>query len=442
VSARGRHAGVAREERLGRDTGFVVAGQVAAVVSAFLFTLVGARLLSVEDFGALSWALSWLAFLAVLGQFGLTQVATITLARRDTGDAPTVVRRLLLAQAAGVGVVVGLWALAVGPLAAGAGTPPGIYAPLVALVAVWLPAAAVGPVVVNALRARGRFGWSLVFGEHVRRVLLIGLLAGTAAAATGTPLTTVLWWAVGLESAVYAAAVLVLLRIARADEGPGDAAAASPWALLHLGSAFTVVTLTSAAVPQAGVWLLAAFAPVEEVAVLSVAVRIALLLLTPAAIGMRTLAPRIAAAHERGRLPALEGAIRRFTLWSTAVTTLAVLVLAATGAWLLPAVFGAGYGEALVPTLLMAVGVLVNAWTGPCAVLLSHAGHQRTVATSSALAAAAFFGLSVLLAPSWGAEGVAAAAAVAMSTRNVALARIAHRSLGVRTVPALGRREG
>jgi O-antigen/teichoic acid export membrane protein len=340
-------------------------------------------------------------------------------------------------------VVALLWWLAVGPLAAAAGTPPEAYVPLVALVALWLPAAAVGPVVVNALRARGRFGWSLVFGEHVRRVLLIGLIAGTAGAATAAPLTTVLWWAVALESAVHAAAVVVLLWVVRADGlRDGGGPAASPWSLLRAGSAFTVATLTSASVPQAGVWLLAAFAPVAEVAVLSVAVRIVLLLLTPAAIGMRTLAPRIAAAHERGRLPALEGTIRRFTLWSTAVTTLAVLVLAATGTWLLPAVFGAGYGEALLPTLLMSVGVLVNAWTGPCSVLLSHAGHQRTVATSSALAAAAFFGLSVGLAPSWGAEGVAVAAAVAMSARNLSLARIARRSLGVSTVPALGRREG
>ncbi|MGY1722115.1 lipopolysaccharide biosynthesis protein [Blastococcus sp. SYSU DS0533] len=435
--SRGRHVAVAPPGRLRRDVVLVAAGQVGAVLSAFLFTVVGARLLTPAGFGALSWALSWLAFLAVLGQWGLTQVATVTLARQDGGDATTVVRRLLLAQGAGVGAVALLWWLGIGPLAAAAGTPTGVYAPLVALVALWLPAAAVGPVVVNALRARGRFGWALVFGEHVRRLLLVGLIAGTAS--TGIPLATVLWWAVAAESAVNGAAVLVLLRVAGTDPG-GSGPVASPWSLLRLGSAFTVATLTSAAVPQAGVWLLAVFAPVAEVAVLSVAVRVALLLLAPAAIGMRTLAPRIAAAHERGRLPALEGTIRRFTLWTTAVTAAGVLALAATGRWLLPAVFGEGYGAALGPTLIISAGALVNAWTGPCSVLLSHAGHQRTVALSSALAALAFFGLSVCLAPFWGASGVATAAAVAMCTRNLRLARTARRALGVTTVPELPRR--
>jgi O-antigen/teichoic acid export membrane protein len=283
----------------------------------------------------------------------------------------------------------------------------------------------------------------VVFGEHIRRVLLVVVLVVTALSAAGATLLPALWWAVAFETVMYVTAVVVLLGVARRDGSTaGDSAlAGSSWALLRWGGAFTVVTLASAAIPQAGIWLLAGFAPVEEVAVLSVAVRIALLLITPAALAMRTLAPRIAAAHEAGRLPVLEDVLRRSAVWSTAATALAVAVIAATGSWLLPRVFGPAYADALPPTLLLAVGVLVNAWTGPCSVLLSHAGHQRTVAISSLMSGVAFCGLSVWWGRLGGADGAAAAAAVVMSVRNLWLARTARRVLGVRTIAVPRRRK-
>jgi O-antigen/teichoic acid export membrane protein len=194
-------------------------------------------------------------------------------------------------------------------------------------------------------------------------------------------------------------------------------------------------------VPQAGVWLLAVVAPVGEVAVFSVAVRIAVLVAVPTAIGMRTLAPRIAAASGSGRLAGLQEPVRRFAVWSTAATAAAVVVLAVAGPVLVPALFGAGYDAALAPALLMCAGVLVNAWTGPCSVVLSHAGRQRTVAVSSLVCALAFAGLAVWWGSVWGGTGVAAGAAVAMSLRNLTLASAAHRMLGIRTI-ALPRRKG
>ncbi len=417
----------------------VAAGQLAAVLSAFLLTLVGARVLPPDDFGALSWGLSWLTYLAVIAQFGLTQVATIAFARGDDGR---LLRRLLVAQAIPLLAVVLLWQGALGPLAAGTGTPPEAYRPLVLVVALWLPAAAVGPVVVNALRARDRFGLSLAFGEHVRRVVLIGALLALVAAAAGPALQTALWWTVGIETAVYALGVLVLARVVARPVEPAGEPAPTPAQLLRSGSGFTLATLASATIPQAGIWVLAAFAPVGEVAVFAVAVRIAVLLAVPTAIAMRTLAPRIAAASAAGRLSTLEGAIRRAATWSTLATAPAVLVLATAGHVLLPAVFGPDYRAALVPSLVLCAGVLVNAWTGPCSVVLSHAGHPRVVAVSALVAALAFFALSAWWAPLWGGTGVAAAAAVAMGARNLHLARAARSTLGIRTIARFARSGG
>jgi len=438
---------------LRRDTGLVAVGQLAAVVSAFLVTLVGARALPADEFGALSWALTWLTFLAVLAQFGLTQVATIAFAQQERKTHGALLRRLLLAQAIGVLVTAGLWQWVVGPVTAAAGTPPAAYRPLVLLVTLGLPVAALGPVLVNVLRVRDRFGAALVFGEHVRRVILVVVLlvaaVPTARAALG--------WTVAVETAVYLVGLLLEARvIALGGNGrhaaghlpagplPGEPAATmpvgSPWRLLGSGGAFTVATLASVTVPQAGVWLLAVVAPVEEVAVFSVAVRIAVLVAVPIAIGMRTLAPRIAAASGGGRVASLEEPVRRFAVWSTAVTALAVAVLAAAGPVLLPALFGAEYEAALVPALVMSVGVLVNAWTGPCSVVLSHAGRQRIVAVSAAVAALAFAGLSAWWGASEGSNGVAAAAAVAMSARNLHLAWVAQRTLGIRTIALPARR--
>jgi O-antigen/teichoic acid export membrane protein len=427
-----------RDRALRRDTVLVATGQLVAVLSGFLLTLVGARVLSPTDFGALSWALSWLAFLAVLAQFGLTQVATIAFARGDAGSPAVLLRRLLLAQAAAAALVVALWLAVVGPLTAGTGTPPEAYRPLVLVVALWLPAAAAGPVLVNVLRARARFGLALVFGEHVRRVLVIGVLLALAAAAATPSLRTALWWAVALETAVYLGAVLLLAGQVRGRGGPDGAPTA--WGLLRSGRAFTLATLASVTVPQAGIWLLALVAPAGEVAVLSVAVRIALLLAVPTAIGMRTLAPRVAAAAAAGRLPGLAEPVRRFAVWSTAATALGLAVLAAGGPWLVPAVFGEEYATALAPALVMGAGALVNAWTGPCSVLLSHAGRERVVAASALASSAAFVALALWWAGAWGATGVAAAAAVAMAGRNLYLARAAALALGIRTIALPARR--
>jgi O-antigen/teichoic acid export membrane protein len=452
-----------RDPALRRDTSLVAIGQLAAVVSAFLVTLVGARVLPIDEFGALSWALSWLTFLAVLAQFGLTQVATIVFAQEDRRTHRVLLRRLLLAQAVGVLVTAALWQWAVGPATAAAGTPPATYRPLVLLVTLWLPVAALGPVLVNVLRARARFGLALVFGEHVRRVVLVTvLLVAAAGAATAPSAQTALEWTVAVETAVYVLGLLLLVRVTApggdgrhraarvaADEPAAGAPAAdvgerdpggSPWRLLRSGSTFALATLASVTVPQAGVWLLAVVAPVEEVAVFSVAVRIAVLVAVPTAIGMRTLAPRIAVASRSGRLGTLEEPVRRFAVWSTAVTALAVVVLAAAGQVLLPALFGARYDAALAPALVMCAGVLVNAWTGPCSVVLSHAGRQRTVAVSSLLSSLAFAALATWWGGAWGGTGVAAAAAVAMSVRNLHLARAAHRTLGIRTIALPARR--
>jgi O-antigen/teichoic acid export membrane protein len=448
---------------LRHDTALVAVGQLAAVLSAFLVTLVGARMLPVDEFGALSWALSWLPFLAVLAQFGLTQVATIAFAQQEPRTHAILVRRMLLAQAVGVVVTAALWQSAVGPAAAAAGTPSTAYQPLVLLVTLWLPVAAVGPVLVNVLRARDRFGLALAFGEHVRRVVLVAvLLVAAAGAATAPSARTALAWTVGVETAVYLVGVLLLIRVVApggngrhavgrvaCDELVGGVpegglggrdAGGSPSQLLRSGGTFALATLASVTVAQAGVWLLALTAPVEEVAVFSVAVRISVLVAVPTAIGVRTLAPRIAAASGSGRLSTLQAPVRRFAVWSTAVTALAVGVLAAGGHVLLPALFGAEYGAALTPALVMCVGVLVNAWTGPCSVVLSHAGRQRIVALSALVSSLAFAGLATWWGGAWGGTGVAAAAAVAMSVRNLHLAWAAQRTLGIRTIALPARR--
>ena len=441
MTARTPTGGLPRERGVRRDVTLVAIGQLVAVVSAFLLTVVGARLLSPEEFGALSWALSWVTYLAVVAQLGLTQVATISLADPRLVRPQPVVQRLLVAQGVGLLLVVPVWWLLIGPVASGVGDPPTAYGPLIALTALWLPAAAVGPVVVNALRARGRSAAAVLFGEHVRRLVLVGLILMAALVPGGLGLRPVVAWAVALETVIYLVGVLVLLRETRVGDADADGAPIpTPSSMLRSGAGFTVATLASVTVPQAGVWLLAAFVPVGEVAVFSVAVRVALLVGTPTVIVMRTLAPRVVAAHRAGDLGRLEQTIRRSALWSTGATGLAVLGLAVGGRWLLPALFGQEYASALPAALILCVGMLVNAGTGPCSVVLSHAGRSRTVAASAVVSSLTFLVLAAWLASWAGGAGVAAAAAVAMSGRNLHLARAARRSLGITTLPSLSPR--
>jgi len=420
---------------------FVGAAQVLTVVSAFALTVVAARMLGGSRFGTLSWALSWLAFLGVIAQFGLSQLTTVRLGGPAKPTDLHVLDRLAVAQLIiSIGAAL-LWLVAIGPLVVSLSNDGSSYRPLILAVAVWIPAAAAGPVIVAGLRARRRFAASSVFGDHVRRIMLIAVLLVMRAIDPTIDVRSAALWAAALETSAFVYGFVSLrtgVRSAAVDRSDGAGSDDSPTGIIRQASAFAIPAVTSITIPQAGVWMLAFFDSSTQVGVLAVAARVAVLLAAPGAIGLRAFAPRIVHANEVGTLQSLEPSLRRFTTMAGLLTLMAAASIPIFGPWLMPLVFGDVYSDAVVPAAVLSLGYLVNVATGPCTILLSHTGRTRIVSQVAIWAAFGFIALTLLLSGPLGATGVAIAAAVTMSGRNLYLAFVVKRSMGMITAPSLG----
>jgi len=427
--------------RLRRDLMFVAGAQVLTVVSAFALTVVAARMLGGSRFGTLSWVLSWLAFLGVIAQFGLGQLTTVRLGGPAKPTDLHVLDRLAMAQVTmSVGAAL-VWLVAVGPLVVSLSNDSSSYRPLIVVVAVWIPVAAAGPVIVAGLRARGRFAASSAFGDHVRRIMLIAVLLAMRAIDPTIDVRSAALWAAAFETAAFVYG-FVLLRsgVRPTTMGHADQTQSSDTSMgiVRQASAFAIPAITSITIPQAGVWMLAFFDSSTQVGVLAVAARVAVLLAAPGAIGLRAFAPRIVHANEVGTLQSLEPSLRRFTTLAGLLTLAAAAAIPLFGPWVMPLVFGEVYSDAVVPAAVLSIGYLVNVATGPCTILLSHTGRTRIVSQVAIWAAVMFIALTLALSGPLGATGVAIAAAVTMSGRNIFLAIVVKRSMGMVTTPSIG----
>jgi len=106
------------------------------------------------------------------------------------------------------------------------------------------------------------------------------------------------------------------------------------------------------------------------------------------------------------------------------------------------AVFGRGFSTGGLALIIVVLGQLVNAASGPAAVVLSMTGNVNFAGLGIALGLVSNVGLCILLVPGSGVVGAAIAGASGMTVRNVMLAVIAQRRVGIQTsvLPASGRR--
>lgn len=411
---------------------YVFGAQLAAIVLGFVLNAAAAQTLAPAQFAALSWSLTWLAWLALCAQLGMMQAGTVLMAAGGRDALSRTFRPIVVAVAVNAVVVAVVWGLGLGPLIASASEDESVYRSMIVVIALWTPVAAMAPVMGGVLRGMHRFREAALYGEYVRRVLLLVALLIVVVADVDRRVSLVVAIAVAAETALGVAVVVGIGRRARspaADIGPESAAA-----LRRRGLAFLLPTIDAPLLPQAGVWLLALVRPAEEVAVLSVGIGISFVFGLPVFVGARVLGPRYTRAHTSSEsLMSLEPLARRHATWSTAFVLAATAGLALVGAPLVELVFGTTYGDAATVAVIIGIGGIVNAATGSCAAALMHCGHERIVGVTALLAAASFLVLGLVLGDRWGADGVAVAAALVISSRNIHLAVTAHRRLGIRT---------
>jgi len=132
-------------------------------------------------------------------------------------------------------------------------------------------------------------------------------------------------------------------------------------------------------------------------------------------------------AGDREGLAAFVAKTVRWTFWPSLLATVAILALG----WPLLRLFGPTFVDAYPAMFVLALGPLARASVGPSERLLTMAGSQRACALVYAVAFAINLVGCVLLIPSYGILGAAAAPTAAMMFESAALFFVVRRRLGI-----------
>jgi O-antigen/teichoic acid export membrane protein len=420
---------VATARGLVNDALWVAVTQTLGVVAGIAMVVVGANVLSIDEFAALTWGLGWVAFIGVLARFGSMHASAVALAR--SGDQQRRTSALLLVTPAVLGVVLGAaWHFGVRDLVLSATKDGESYKDVAGLIGVWIPVATLGPTLGAILRALGHFRESTGIGDWVRRAAIaVSLLILHESGAVSV--VAAMWLAIASELVALTIATAVVLR-ATTDS---DATRAIPWATVsRWSSSFYVLSVASLMIPQSGIWLVSLVGESVEVANYGLAARFAVLFSLPFFIGSRVFAPRIARASHAGDVRSLQPPLRLFASAATAAIGAALLVFLIAGRWLIDAVFGSEFAGSFLPAVLLAIAAVVNAASGLNRAVLVNAGEAGLVTGVVALTAVLFVLLGLILGRPMGAAGVALAALIAQMVQDFSLYRGARERTGVTTM--------
>ncbi|MBX6424392.1 MAG: lipopolysaccharide biosynthesis protein [Variibacter sp.] len=292
-----------------------------------------------------------------------------------------------------------------------------------------LPAYALSNMLDGIARSYNWIGLALLPPYVLRPLLLLALMA--AAHACGMPAdTAAVMTAAAL--ACWAAAIVQVVcldrRLARAVPAGPKAYAVGSWLatalpILMVWGFYTLLTYTD-------VLVLRLFRPAEEVALYYAASKtLALVAFVYFSVGA-AVAHRFSeyhAAGDRARLAAFVASSIRWTFWPSLAALFVVLTLGRP----FLALFGPGFVDGYPLMFILAVGLLARSSVGPAERLLNMLGEQRACAAVYAVAFAVNLGLSLALAPRFGAAGAALATASAIVCESLILFLVVRRRLGL-----------
>ncbi len=186
-------------------------------------------------------------------------------------------------------------------------------------------------------------------------------------------------------------------------------------------------------VQWAGQLVSAAYVPPEELAILAVAQRTAMLTSFVLMAVNLVVAPKFAALYKQGKTEQLE----RIALKATKLMVLFALPI--VGFMLifpegLMMLFGEQYKSGANLLRILAVGQFINVMTGSVGYLLSMSGHERDLRNVVFISGPMAMILALVLTPLYGVTGAATATAIALASQNLLAVVMVKRRLGFNTL--------
>jgi O-antigen/teichoic acid export membrane protein len=402
---------------------------LAGFALAFVLQIVLARTLTVEGYGAYTYALSWVIVLSLPATFGFDNLilreVPDALKWADLGRLKGIV---VFSHRIGLllGSVLGLLLIVVA-LAAFQAEP--LLLKLFIYGGVLLPIWALTLLRQSVLRALKRAALSR-FPEMVIRPLIILLLLGCL-------------WGVSIEiDAVWVIFLMFVASLIAYGIGKRLQYRALPEgfdsfepefqrkAWLKAGALFLFVSGTHVLLNEIDKVMLGYLTGMEGVARYSVAFRIAALSLFAQQSVNTIAAPLIAEAYASKSKEELQRTVSSAALLTASASVLIVLVLALSGEWVL-GLFGAEYIASFSALMILMLGNVVNFACGPVGYLLIMTGHEKDQAKILFVSMVLNILLNIPAIIYGGFIGAAIVTASITGSRNIVAWWIARRRLGV-----------
>jgi O-antigen/teichoic acid export membrane protein len=410
-------------------------GRVWTAAAAVVAVSVWARVLPHEEMGDFNLAQTLVTYGAIVGCLGFNVLVVRLASTQLALERPALARRAILrsfAVTAISAIVMGVVYFFVAPYALPK------YQALVAgnaLMALWLILVPLGAVTAEAFRGLHEIRNSVLFGGAAFQAIYIGS-AAVLSLSSGFGFTAMLVLAVSAASLNLLIGQWLLYRhltqLGGADdiETPPEMAVG---ALLSESLPLMLNLLLGIVIATLDVWIVALWYDRDVFANYGLAARIVLVLIMPIAIVQGVIPPMIAELHELNKKAELETLLQGTTTASALASLVPLAGAVLLGPWLITLLFGADFAPAATTLLILAVGQAVSLLAGSPNFVLMMTGRQRIAAVIGVGAVVVLFAAAWPLGRLWGANGVAAAAALGLAVYKIALALVAWRTLGVKT---------
>lgn len=397
--------------RLLRGSGFIFGCRVIGAGLTLVAQLLLARWMGADQLGIYVLAFSWCLLLASVSTLGFIPGAVRFigegLASGDTSYAKAFVAfgsRCILLTSAGISLAGILALYLAGELATQ--TPLIIGLSMVPVFAFLHFLGGVG-------NGYSRFGLGflptsvfrpLVFCMLIAVVYLSGVTLDAKAAMAIAAVAVCL---VAAPTAIYAWTRVVI-------RSGSHSAAVEPRKWITVSASLMIPTLFTGYFPEVVIILTGMFLPGDQLAILHISFRLAMLIAFVLQAVDAFIGPQIARAYAAGDRQKLEDTVHRATRLRFWTSCASVLFFAITGRWLL-GLFGPEFVGGFELLMILAGGLLVQGSVGPVVRLIGISRHQDSAIVVFATALITVVVLIGILVPLFGAMGAATAAALVMA---------------------------
>lgn len=422
-------------QRLLRGSAWTLIGRLSAVVLGLLINILLARLLTPAELGAYFATFTLVLVGSIVARLGMDRAAVrfvaTALATSQEGRARAAVRSVFLVGTAGAILVGLILLLGVGRWLAEHVLHSDIVAEAMPLAAAWLIFNTVKALLVETFRGFHRFDLATVFDSMLVDVLAAVAFGTLLLAGLDSDLRQVVALSALISALVASLAAGLLARRVRRLGGEG---AVSRGELFSMSWPLVIADVSSYLLSTGvDLWILGAFRPLPEVALYGAASRLIFFIVVPFQIVQGVTPPLVAELHAQGRRRELQEALRASAFLAAIPALLLLAGFMLFGRLVLDVVYGPFYAQAATILTILSLGRVVAVWTGSCGVALMMTGHQRAMMYITVLSAIVSVGGAILVAPRFGAPGVALTTAGAAVLQNLLQLVLARRFVGVWT---------